>query len=335
MPFNVSLTEQDVEVLEEGGGLKPNTIADRKRIFNNFDVYVEGQIGQSIETLMSCNENEREENENKLGDLFSTYFYSLRIKDKDGNPQWPKKGYADRIKSNIKTAVLESCGIDLTDAGKFPNHSKKWKAYIAKLVDEGRSETEHHPEVDPNTMESIYELLINVKEALESRGQDCFDEKLSKVPLKHHNRLHYILQWGAQLLLILFEARRGSENLEFLKKEDMAIIEDPIKKFKFIRHIKTEADKNHTFGTDSRNYGCIPFMQFTDRFNPGEYFEFYLSLLPDETGIYLFPKPRQINRRWNILDNTYCMYEAKMKGIVPLSSELNKISVCSWEKYCL
>ena len=58
MPFNVSLTEQDVEVLEEGRGLKPNTIADKKRILNNFDVYVEEKIGQSIETLMSCNENE-------------------------------------------------------------------------------------------------------------------------------------------------------------------------------------------------------------------------------------------------------------------------------------
>ena len=70
------------------------------------------------------------------------------------------------------------------------------------------------------------------------------------------------MQWGAQLLFILFEARRGGENLENMKKTDMAILKDPIKDFKFIRHVRSEADKNHALGTDTKNHGCIPFMDF-------------------------------------------------------------------------
>ena len=44
------------------------------------------------------------------------------------------------------------------------------------------SETLHRPEVDPDTMEAINNLGIAAKEALEARGSDNYEEKLSKIP---------------------------------------------------------------------------------------------------------------------------------------------------------
>ena len=87
------------------------------------------------------------------------------------------------------------------------------KLQIVKLVEEGRSETEHHEEVDPISVECIYELLFTVMSALKARGKSSFDEMIQKVPAKLHNRMHYIMQWGAQFMFILFEARRGGENI--------------------------------------------------------------------------------------------------------------------------
>ena len=226
MPFNVEITEDERGKLEQGGGLKPNTILDRERIYNDFNKFVLGNCGgKSIEDLVLSQSAEDIE---RLGDYFSNYFFTMRVPDEEGKPQWPKKGYAEKIKSNIKMAVIEKHSIDLTDPSRFPNFSKKWRSFIVKLVEEGRSETKHHEEVDPVTAECIYELLYNVKSALEARGTPAFDELIKKVPVQLHNRMHYIMQWGAQLLFILFEARRGGENLENMKKTDMAILTDPI-----------------------------------------------------------------------------------------------------------
>ena len=127
---------------------------------------------------------------------------------------------------------MEKHKIDVTDPIRFPDESKKWKAYLVKLVKEGRSETTHHSEVDPVTMELIYRLLFNVKNALVARGTPEFDEMIEKMPKNLQNKLHRVLQWGAQLLLMLFEARRGAKGMPHLKKNDFVIYEDPIKKFR-------------------------------------------------------------------------------------------------------
>ena len=120
--------------------------------------------------------------------------------------------------------------------------------------------------------------------------------------------------------LITYEARRGRENLEELKKQDFKVFEDPVMKFKHIKHCKSEKDKNHREGTNSKNYGVIPFITFSDGFNPGVLFEFYLESIPDEKdgckveGGYLFPRPRQASRKFDINDPSQAMYEPNMKG---------------------
>ena len=123
------------------------------------------------------------------------------------------------------------------------------------------------------------------------------------------------------LQLILFECRRGGENIHDLKKKDFVIFRDPIKNFDYIKHVKTEKDKNHKEGTNSSIYGCIPFLDFSSNFNPGAIFSFYLQFLPDQAtkagvdGGYLFPRPRSKSSKFDPHSPTeMCLYESNQKG---------------------
>ena len=206
----------------------------------------------------------------------------------------PKKAYAEKIKSNIKIKIAEEYKVDVYDPILFPNLPNKWKAFVAELVKKRRAEVDHHEEVDPVTMESIFVMLANVKEAIESRGKKEYEDILSRIPAEYHDKLNYLLMWGAQLILTLYEVRRGGEGLEELKKKDFDVIEDRIYDFKYIRKVESEKEKNHKEGSNSSCHGVIPFLDLAEGFNPGEYMEFYMSLVPDNLtktnveGGYLF-----------------------------------------------
>ena len=56
-------------------------------------------------------------------------------------------------------------------------------------------------------------------------------------------------------------------------------------------------------------------------FNPGEFFLFYMSLVPSKAsmegkeGGFLFHRPKKISKTFNIHDpNNMAMFEANMKG---------------------
>ena len=101
-----------------------STIQDRERIYINFDLFMANNIGgKGVGDLVSI---QSAEDLDKLGDCFIDYFFNMRVRDKDGRPQWPKKGFAERIKSNLKMAVMEKHQIDLTDASNIPNFIEKW-----------------------------------------------------------------------------------------------------------------------------------------------------------------------------------------------------------------
>ena len=162
--------------------------------------------------------------------------YSLRVTARDdGSEKLPKKGYASKIRSNLKSFMMEKFRVDITDASLFPNASRKWKSFINELVANNRSETEHHEEIDPITMVGITKLLVDVVDALEARGTESYQEKLSKIPVEWQDKLNRILQDGVQFILTLYEVRRGKEGLELLKKKDFIIFEDSVFDFKYIR----------------------------------------------------------------------------------------------------
>ena len=72
--------------------------------------------------------------------------------------------------------MMEQFRVDITDASL----SRKWKSFINELVVNNRTETEHHKEIDPITIVGITKLRVDVVDALEARGTESYQEKLSK-----------------------------------------------------------------------------------------------------------------------------------------------------------
>ena len=229
MPRNIVLDEEAVETLEQGGGLKADTVKTREQ---HLEAYVlEAEPNTKVEVLL-----ESEEGRKRLEELIGLFFYSLRVTAKDdGSEKLPKRGYALKIRSNLKCFIMEQFRVDITDPILFPNSSRKLKSFINELVVNNRSETEHHEEIDPITMVGITQLIMDVVDALEARGTERYQEKLAKIPVEWQFKLNRILQDGVQFILTLFEARRGKEGLEFLKKKDFVIFEDSVFDFKYIR----------------------------------------------------------------------------------------------------
>ena len=232
MPRNIVLDEEAVETLEQGGGLKADTVKTREQHYKHLEAHVlEAEPDTTIEVLLQS-----EEGRGRLEELIGLFFYSLRVTARDdGSEKLPKRGYALKIRSNLKCSMMEKFRVDITDASLFPNSSRKWKSFINELVVNNRSETEHHEEIDPITMVGITKLIVDVVDALEARGTERYQEKLAKIPVEWQFKLNRILQDGVQFILTLFEVRRGKEGLEFLKKKDFVIFEDSVFDFKYIR----------------------------------------------------------------------------------------------------
>ena len=204
MPRNIVIDDEELERLEEYGGLEAETVKTRDTNYMWFVKYVESEGFEFVELFAS------EDGREKFCDVFSRFFFSLRVNcSDDGKEKMPKKGYAEKIKSNIKIKIIEEYKVDITDPILFPNLPNKWKVFVAELVKKKRAEVDHHEEVDPVTMEAIFMMLANVKEAIESRGKNDYEDILRRIPAEYHDKLNYLLMWGAQLILTLYKVRRG------------------------------------------------------------------------------------------------------------------------------
>ena len=169
-------------------------------------------------------------------------------------------------------------------------------------------------------MEAIFELLMDTAAALRARGSKNYDAMLVKIHVEWRHKLNYLLQYGAAISVILFGARRGGENMRELKKADFLEFEDPIKKFKYIKEVISEKDKNHKYGTSAALNGVIPFVDFSNpssknKWNPGKFFSMYLDYLPDGGNGLLFPQPKPPSNVFKIHSaETVILYQAKMPG---------------------
>ena len=323
MPGNIEIPDDDPELLrlEQGGGLQQRTIQDRLRHTLGFKSFINRETGGLTIGELLVDDNSKKRLDFLVGKYFHTMTVTVGVTE-DGEPimRKPKLGYAQKIRGCIKNNIIEEFKIDISDPINFPEAGKRWKSFTEDLAGKGLAETVHYGEVDPVTMEMIFELLANVEEALEKRGEADYDTYLNKIPLEYREKLHYLQQWGAVFTVLLFEARRGGENMEKLKKTDYAIREDPVKNLKYVKHVVSEKDKNHDGGTISALNGCIPFINF-GRFNPGRFFQKYLESVPDEAvkagcdGGYLLMKPRMNSKKFNLHNpKEKILFEANMKG---------------------
>ena len=269
------------------------------------------------------------EGRKRIIEVLADFFESMTV---EGGSR-PKKGYATKIRSSIRAMILEEYKVDITNPEQFPEFAKMWKGYCDTLSKEGLAETEHKEEVPPETIQKIYKLLWRVKLALENRGSEDYVEKyLAPIPPHLHTQLHRLLQWGAEMILVFYEVRRGQENLDELKAADFREVEDEKFDFKYLKKFISEQDKNHRAGTNVQCSGVIPFVNIINDeddcfFNPAEYFSFYLKFVPfnaskpAKEGGYLFPRPRKVGNSLDIHKaGEMHLYKANMKGTISIHS---------------
>ena len=319
MPSHRTISPEEEEQFEQGGGLKKKTLEDRAREGAAFHEFFRSKSdSDTLEDLVKT-----EAGRETISKIFSSYFFSMEV---EGGER-PKKNYACKIRSNIKCQILEEKKFDITDPALFPRAAKRWKSFMCTLAKEGRADTTHKEEIPSETLEKVYELLWNVKEALENRGvEDYIETYLSRIPTEYHSQLNRLLQYGAVLILIFYEVRRGAENLDELKAKVFKVIEDKNFIFKYIKKVMSESDKNHPGGTNVQCNGVIPFLVIENNqnssFNPGEYFQFYLTFLSQEAtkehleGGWLFPRPRKQGQGGLNIHKAgeMALFEPNMKG---------------------
>ena len=109
MPSNVSLTEEEEEFFENGGGLKKETLRDRKLHACSFYEYFKKQTDQKIDDL-----EKNDEGREKISKIFSNYFWSMWV----AGGSRPKTLYASKIRSHIRMQIMEDFKVDVMDVTK-------------------------------------------------------------------------------------------------------------------------------------------------------------------------------------------------------------------------
>ena len=82
----------------------------------------------------------------------------------------PKQNTLDYYKTNLKTIILiESDGqLDITNKAQFNQVVMCLKGLAKKLKSHGKGDTEHHEEIDQESLKKIYKLGANVTVETES-----------------------------------------------------------------------------------------------------------------------------------------------------------------------
>ena len=89
--------------------------------------------------------------------------------------------------------------MDYTDQVLFPLDEKRWRSLTDRLGKEGLADTIHHEEIPADTIGALYELFANTVESLNARGSSKYSSCLAKIPPAYHHKLHFLLQWCAQV----------------------------------------------------------------------------------------------------------------------------------------
>ena len=99
MPTQRELTDEEVKLLEKGGGVKEETAKERERLLEGLESFIIEKEKKSIEDLLLC-----EEGREKFSSLWSLFFWSLDVKT-EREVKRPKAGYAKKIKSALKCII--------------------------------------------------------------------------------------------------------------------------------------------------------------------------------------------------------------------------------------
>lgn len=309
--------------LIESGGISKKTKDKRDFFVKNLESFLKANCKQSIAGMIS--NLEKEDGIKKMESHLISFFQTIRVRDN----KLPKRGYLESIKSNLKCHILGLSGgkVDISQPAIFPGLHQFLKGHQKELKSAGRADTEHYQEIADEDLMKIFDLCQNVVTALERRGEDDYQEKLMKIPSEFRNCYHKLLQYAAQIIVMLMDCRRGREGLEDLKKSTYCKEYDPTSDTSFF--VKTCGEKSKNHQTDSENLkqaGIIHFSQSAHGFNPGKTYEFYLNSL-HEDNVYLFQRPRRPSKEFDLHDpSTITLFEPKAKlGVNTLAQTMPQL----------
>ena len=117
--------------------------------------------------------------------------------------------------------------------------------------------------------------------------------------------------------------RRGLEGIEFLTKEHFGQYE--FEGLKYWKKIKGESSKNHPRDSEDLRKGSFMLHEENDfGFNPGAYFELWLS--KTDTSQFMFCTPKQPSKQFKIRSNPVIWYTKNKIGVNKVAEAMPKIS---------
>ena len=104
MPRNILVPQEDLQRMEEGGGLCPVTVKDRERHYKYLLEFLSKETGG--EDIDVGNLLESEDGRDQLANLIGRFFFSMRVEAADdGTEKLPKRKYAEKIRSSVKCTI--------------------------------------------------------------------------------------------------------------------------------------------------------------------------------------------------------------------------------------
>ena len=92
--------------------------------------------------------------------------------------------------------------------------------YHKTIKDAGRGDTKNRSEIPSKSWDFLMEHLFILQELMEAdKSSERFQELLRLLPSQFYQKWHYLLQWGAILILLAFTAKRGREGIQNLRAD--------------------------------------------------------------------------------------------------------------------
>ena len=157
------------------GGLKPETLARRKRVRAAFQAFTVQHYEKDVTELIN---GPKEDLSKAVCAFLSTLCVNKRQSDLKMAQVLPKQNTLDYYKTNLKATILiESDGqLDITNKAQFNQVVMCLKGLAKKLKNHGKGDTQHHEEIDQESLKKIYKLGANVLAVLEARSRNSCDQ---------------------------------------------------------------------------------------------------------------------------------------------------------------
>ena len=159
-------TDDELQELIAGGGLKPDTLAKQKSVLAKFKEGLE-EDNVKLEDI--------KDDKQLMSNHISKYLNNIRVaKGRTGEDKnvmiRPKTGYLMVILSHLKSSLRGTCTFDFNNKTEFPDLHKAVSGIKRTIKKAGRGNTRHTPNLPEDVLMAIYSLFADLQEVMEARS---------------------------------------------------------------------------------------------------------------------------------------------------------------------